>query len=621
MHRLFSYIRSLWPYGLLLLIVIGLYGQSLGFGYVWDDNPLFLDNTLLREGRWSWESIARPVLPGTSYFRPLVLASWMAEMQLFQLTPAYSHAINLMLHGINTCLLYTIACRVFERYQKYHIAALWAALLYTVHPCLVEGVAWISGRFDVLATALLMAGCAVAMARATMARCIWLALFSLGSMLSKEIGVLLAPILILLTLARFPQQSIKTTLLKIWPYLIAYAIAAATYFLLRRQGLGYASYSEFGIPQIVESLLNYQEWVRKLSFYTFISFSPFGILTPRHDWIIELTSYRQHMTALLASLLLMILVIFFALRRHAWATLWLGFYIGIFPVLGIVSIAVGETIGAERFLYLPLTMLSLASVELFYSIKEKCSEKRMVLLGGGILAGGWLLLSIFVTYTVASMWESGLRLWSWQYHLNPENKLVRASYLLEISKTKTPEANAEFEQEIEHIKERNGGRLPTEVQIVYANYLLGSMNPESIYYLRGLVDSMPVSLNKYGSTKNGQWSEELQSGVFSNYAQALVIFEGNLKEARKYLEKAEKLEVKGFEFNIIHQIVALNYMEGNELLARKIYHDNFGLLQAYNIEKMKISMGALVEGYCMRGHDVKFCENYVENFYKIIEAN
>ena len=113
-----------WPYGLLLLVVAGLYGQSLSFGYVWDDRVLFLDNTLLREGSWSWSAVARPILPDTPYFRPLVLSTWMAEMQFFQLTPLYSHAVNVVLHGISTCLVFAIACRVFERYEGARAAAL-----------------------------------------------------------------------------------------------------------------------------------------------------------------------------------------------------------------------------------------------------------------------------------------------------------------------------------------------------------------------------------------------------------------------------------------------------------------------------------------------------------------
>lgn len=599
------------------MTVACLYGQSLGFGYVWDDNVLFLDNTLLRQGDWSWATVARPILPGTSYFRPLVLASWMAEMQFFQLTPAYSHAINLVLHAINTCLLYVIACRVFDRYEKAHIAALWTALIYTVHPCLVEGVAWISGRFDLLATTLLMAGCAVALNRVTMLRWLLAALYAIGAMLSKETGVLLAPILILLACARHPEQSIRETLSDIWPYLGAYVVAFIGYFWLRRLGLGFASYSGFGLSQIIDAGLHYEGWMRKLSFYTFMSFAPFSSLTPRHDWAIEMLSYRQHMAALVAALLLAVFIVVNALRRKTWAILWIAFYVSIFPVLGIVSIAVGETIGAERFLYLPLAMMTLAIVALFLYFRERYNTQRLVPVIGLILAIGWLLLSLLVTYTVTSMWESGVRLWSWQYHVNPNNTLVRSSYLLELSKNKNSEARERFEQEINNIRNKNDGRLPMEVQVLYAGYLLEKGDKESFYYLKGLVENMPDFSEK--SQMNGRWDESFYSGIFSNYAQALVMFDGDLREARKYLEKAELLGSRGSEFRILHQKIAIEYLDGNKISARKIYVENFNLLQSYNINKMKRSMGALVKGYCLREREQDYCDIFTQDFLNYIE--
>ena len=539
-------------------------------------------------------------------------------MQLFQLVPAYSHAINVVLHGINVCLLYIIASRVFERYQNARIAALWATLLYAVHPCLVETVAWISGRFDLLATTLIMAGCTVAMSRATAVRCIFFGVFALGAMLSKEIGVLVAPMLILLALARFPYQPIRITLIDIFPYLLAYMAAAAAYFLLRRQGLGFASYSDFGLPQIISAISHYEGWARKLSFYTFISFMPFSSLTPRHDWAIEMASYRQHAVALIVAVLIMIFVLISALRRRVWALLWSGFYVGIFPVLGIVSIAIGETVGAERFLYLPLAMLALAIVQISLNIKGKYKNQRILSTVGILLGAGWLVISILVTHTVASMWESGLRLWSWQYRINPENTLVRSSYLLEISRAKTPEAAKEFSDAIDYIRVKYNGRLPMEVQFVYANYLLAKLDPESIYYLRGLVENMPTAHEMGQGEQNKKWDENFKSGIFSNYSQALIMFEGNLEEARNSLKKAQDIGVKGLEFNVIHQMIAIDYLEGNKSYAKKMYEDNFKLLQAYNIDKMKKSMGALVKNYCARDHDEEYCRDYVKKFLEYI---
>lgn len=588
---------ALWPYGVLLVVVIGLYGQSLTFGYVWDDYALFLDNTLLREGVWSWATVARPILPDTPYFRPLVLSTWMAEMQLFELKPLYSHAVNVVLHGLNSCLLYTIAGSIYERYQGARWAALIAALLYATHPCLVESVAWISGRFDLLATTLLMAGCTIAMAPATGVRCLLVALLALGAMLSKETGVLLAPILVLLTLARYPTRPLRDTWRELWPYLLAYAVAMGLYLVLRRQGLGFASYSEFGGTQILSSVFHYEVWMRALSFYTFMSFMPFSSISPRHDLLLELASFRQNLVFLVAALMLLVAVIGFALRRRAWAMLWLGFYVGIFPVLGIFTVLNGETIGAERFLYLPLTMLALALVAAFLAIIENFKKNKNVSKIGIILAAGWLVLSLSVTHTITSMWESSLRLWSWQYNINPENTLIRTSYLGALAKIPSVAAKKEFNDEIERIRASHGGRLPVDVQVVYSAALLVKNDPESLLYLQGLVENADRIWPK---AKTNTLDRISYAGVLSNYSQALMIFGGDLDAARLYLLRARDLSLRGSEYQVIHQMIALEYLDGKKEVAVDLYHKHFRVLQAYNIHKMHESIRTLIAFSCLR---------------------
>lgn len=611
---------GLWPYGLLLAVGLVLYGQSLSFGYVWDDHALFLDSTLLREGVWSWATVARPILPDTPYFRPLVLGTWMAEMQLFQLNPLYSHAVNVVLHCINTCLLYAIACRVFERYQRARSAALFAALLYATHPCLVESVAWISGRFDLLATTLLMAACAVAMGPGTVVRGAVVALFSLGAMLSKETGVLLAPILVLLWMARRPAQPLRVTLGGLWPYLLAYALAVAAYFVLRRHGLGYVSYAEFGGSQILNAILRYEVWVRTLSFYTFMSFVPFSSLSPRHDMVIELASFRQHYVALAASLVLLVTVVWFAILRKTWALLWLAFYVGVFPVLGLFTVLNGETIGAERFLYLPLAMLALTLVALFLALRERYPQRPAISRVGITLAAGWLVLSLFVTYTVTSMWESSLRLWSWQYRMNPGNTLIRTGYLGALSRTSSTEAEAEFKAEIEKIRASHAGRLPVDVQIVYSAALLVRNDPEALNYLQGLVENSQRLWPDVHKDSSSVLDRISYAGVLSNYSQALMVFEGDLEGARAYLQQAQALSIKGSEYQILHQQIALEFLAGRKSFALDLYRKNYGLLQAYNIQKMHESIRTLTAFTCLRRNGEN-CHERAGDFITYLKEN
>lgn len=598
--------HSLWPFGLLLAIVVGIYGQSLGFDYIWDDNSLFVDNTLLREGAWSWAIVARPILPDTSYFRPLVLTTWMAEMQLFKLTPLYSHAINVILHGINACLVYFIACCLYESRDKSRLAALFAALLFSVHPCLAEGVAWISGRFDLLATTMLLAGFATAMAPATAIRCVAVGVFALGALLSKETGILFAPLLILLAVARDPSRPLRAAAVGLWPYLLASAVVTVIYFILRRQALGVVSYSEFGLIQLVGGFANYDFWMRALSFYTFMGFMPFSSISPQHDFLLEMSSARQHAAALLATGAMFLTVLYFALRRKAWAILWTGFYLGIFPVLGILSIRLAHTIGAERFMYLPLVMLALASVALFLEISDKYPLRRIISVVGVALAGGWIVLSILVTFTVTAMWENGVKLWSWQYESRPENEMVLMNYLVHLSSSREPELEKKFEQEIEKIQSRNGGSLPMDVQSIYSVYLLRKHNPEAVPYFQGLVENS-TGIWDQPREELGLLKSLKYSSMMANYAQALMIFNGDMKLAREALSRAHILSGRGGEFQVLHSMIALEYLDGNKAKALGLYRDNLKVLHAYGIQKMHSSIRTLVQFTCphVKGGDCK----------------
>ena len=63
----------------LVLAIVGLaFWQSTHFGYVWDDNSLFLNTPDLRSPGLIWHALWQPILPGTTYMRPLVLASFAA---------------------------------------------------------------------------------------------------------------------------------------------------------------------------------------------------------------------------------------------------------------------------------------------------------------------------------------------------------------------------------------------------------------------------------------------------------------------------------------------------------------------------------------------------------------
>jgi hypothetical protein len=87
------------------------------------------------------------------YFRPLVVVSFVVDWFLYGASAFGCHLTNLALHAAATLTAWGIARRILGA----GFGAWAAAALFAVHPCHVEGVAWISGRTDVLSALLYMA--------------------------------------------------------------------------------------------------------------------------------------------------------------------------------------------------------------------------------------------------------------------------------------------------------------------------------------------------------------------------------------------------------------------------------------------------------------------------------
>ena len=119
------------------------------------------------------------------YYRPVGFVSFAADWTLWQRWPAGYHATSILLHLINTVLVFVLA----RRLGGAHVAAI-AAAIFGLHVANQEAVFWASARFDLLATAgsiasLLMLGSSSAWRPAAAA------LLYLAALLSKESAVAL----------------------------------------------------------------------------------------------------------------------------------------------------------------------------------------------------------------------------------------------------------------------------------------------------------------------------------------------------------------------------------------------------------------------------------------------
>src|SRR5262245_34887321 len=136
----------------LLLLVVLAFLPVLRAQYIWDDDWYVTDNLSLRslEGlRSIWFQPTRPLVVAQYY--PLTYTSFWLEYHLWGLWPLGYHLVNVLLHATTAVLLWRLLLAL-------EVPGAWvAAVVWAVHPVMVESVAWVSERKNVLSGVLSVA--------------------------------------------------------------------------------------------------------------------------------------------------------------------------------------------------------------------------------------------------------------------------------------------------------------------------------------------------------------------------------------------------------------------------------------------------------------------------------
>jgi len=205
-----------------LLLTLVVYFPSLKNTFVsnWDDGGYIIANEMIRN--ISWKSIVYMFTHfhlGTNY-HPLTTLTNAIEFHFFGLNPQPYHFNNLILHLLNTALVFYFVKLLIKNKN----GALLAALLFGIHPMHVESVAWVSERKDLLYTFFFIAALCTYLfylqkeKRRTLLYISTFILFIL-SCLSKAMAVCLPIVLLLLDYYVGRKISKKTILEKI-PFLV-----------------------------------------------------------------------------------------------------------------------------------------------------------------------------------------------------------------------------------------------------------------------------------------------------------------------------------------------------------------------------------------------------------------
>ena len=344
----------------LALLVVGAFWPVFGNGFISIDDYAYVVNNdhvlrgLTPEGlRWAFTSFA------CANWHPLSWLSHMADIQAFGLQARWHHLTSLLLHLLNTLLVFAALRALTGATGR----SLLVAALFGVHPLHVESVAWVAERKDVL-SALLFLLAAIAylrfVRRPGIGRYLFVVLlFSLGLM-AKPMVVTLPLVLLLLDywpLGRWrpdlPAPAPGTlrgptlpALLREKAPLFALALASSVVTVIAQAGGGMTRSLEhypFGV-RVANALLAYVGYLGKTLWPLELAIPyphPGSSFSP---WSVAGASLLILAASLLAGRLR---------RGHPWLIVgWSWYLVTLVPVIGIVQVA--DQALADRYTYLPL---------------------------------------------------------------------------------------------------------------------------------------------------------------------------------------------------------------------------------------------------------------------------
>lgn len=133
----------------LALFIILIYSQVKGFKFIYYDDSAYVTERAHVMAGLTWEGVKWAMLATEAgFWHPVTWLSFMLDRELFGNSPGGYHWTNVILHIMNTLLLFF----VLKRATATALRSAFVAMLFAVHPLHVESVAWVSQRKDLLCT-------------------------------------------------------------------------------------------------------------------------------------------------------------------------------------------------------------------------------------------------------------------------------------------------------------------------------------------------------------------------------------------------------------------------------------------------------------------------------------
>lgn len=395
----------------------------------WDDEHNFLENPHYRglglsNLHWMWTTFH------LGHYVPL---SWMTlglDYKLWGMDPAGYHATSVLIHAVNSALLFLLARQLFRRAipaaarRTTDWAAAFSALVFALHPLRVESVVWITERRDVLSLffylASVMAWLRSVSDETHRARFYWaaVALF-LCALLSKATAMTLPAVLLLLDV--YPLRRLTASNWRdvrsaqtraIYLEILPFALLSLGFIILSIVALHPPAQLSFGAKIAVSAY--------SLCFYLLKSFVPTG-LSPLYQMPEHVDPFDGVYIACYAVVVALIVgAVMLRKRMPGLVAGFVGFVLISLPMLGIVQN--GPQIAADRYTYHSAPALALLAGAALFLVLQLPQWTRFTL--GGVVLAALTIATFGQTY----VWHDSEVLWGRVIQVEPMSSLGHSGY-------------------------------------------------------------------------------------------------------------------------------------------------------------------------------------------------
>jgi tetratricopeptide (TPR) repeat protein len=340
----------------LAALTIALFASLRTAGFIGLDDPGYVPaNPHVTAGlttsslAWAWSAAGY-----AANWHPLTWLSHMLDVELFGLWAGGHHLTSVLLHALNTVLLFLLLYRTTSAVGR----SAFVAALFAVHPMHVESVAWIAERKDVLSTLfwfLTMLAYAAWTRRPGVGRYLIVCASFTAGLLSKPMLVTLPCVLLLFDLWPLGRwtgglRGLRPRLVEKLPLFVLAAASSVITLVVQQRGGATTDLDTLpAATRLANALVAYMQYLGKLVWPTNMAiFYPYREAIPW--WWIA------------CALVAMVALSVFAWRarndRAYLTTGWFWFAGALVPVIGLIQ--VGQQAMADRYTYVPYVGLFIA---------------------------------------------------------------------------------------------------------------------------------------------------------------------------------------------------------------------------------------------------------------------